>query len=565
MNFLKKLNFNGFFNMRLLTITIVLIAIVGIGTYTLKYGSVSHASGNTYSYLGESTQNPITNPGLPSTSLQIADSALVVDQTAVTNDQALISAQNKVIQADQTAINTATTALANARIAYTSGPNAGNPNIKTRVDNDQKTLNNDNAIKIADTAAKTKLTTILTGDNAKVAVDQTNVIKYTPINQQTYLNSDFYSYACQSPGSISGTVDVDVAMVASSYVAGMQNGSYLPHAAVMLNNNQTIDLGSAWNYIGILATQSSHDQAGAWLTANNSLNNLLPTDTILLGPLPTSSYTAAWSSIYSVGDLSQCNPSTTPTTPLETATGSATKASVITPPSNLRTIVDSQPEANQTYFDDAYWYWPSNPSGYTEMDAYITPTADGSPDGYYFANASDAFTGYLGLETEDGALNNSKAAKFTIWGAISSSGPGYNATASQNGSTFYTSQIKYNWVTNHIYDLKVTLTNESTATNTWTAIVTDLTTVTSSTIGSIVTPSSIGTLYNESITFHERYSGVTPSCGNIFHSAVTFSNLTANNGSVSPISHETLPPVDSICNGEYETENMPVQLINIMW
>src|ERR1700721_1315445 len=133
----------------------------------------------------------------------------------------------------------------------------------------------------------------------------------------------------------------------------------------------------------------------------------------------------------------------------------------------------ADPITNPTHFDDTYWNWPAKSSGYTEMDTDITPLADGSPDGYYFS-AYYWFTGdypsnggYLGLQTE-GAMPTGKIAIFSIWGAISSNGPGYNGSGTEAGSTYYTSRIQYAWSINQTYDLKLFLTSQSSGSNTWT-------------------------------------------------------------------------------------------------
>lgn len=201
-------------------------------------------------------------------------------------------------------------------------------------------------------------------------------------------------------------------------------------------------------------------------------------------------------------------------------------------------IALADPITNPTHFDDTYWYWPSSSAGYTSMDTDIIPIVDGSPDGYYFSayywfsGDYPATGGYLGLQTE-GAIPTGKIAIFSIWGATSSNGPGYNAPGNESGA-YYTSRITYPWVTNHTYDLNISLTGQSAGSNTWTGTVTDTTTHVSSLIGNIVVPISRGNLYDISATFHERYSGPTASCSDMQESEVEFLNLTANNGAIHP-------------------------------
>lgn len=222
--------------------------------------------------------------------------------------------------------------------------------------------------------------------------------------------------------------------------------------------------------------------------------------------------------------------------------------------------VSADPITNPTHFDDTYWTWPSNPNGYTEMSTDITPIVDGSPDGYYFSayywfsGDYPAIGGYLGLQTE-GAQPTGKIAIFSIWGATSSNGPGYNGSGIESGETYYTSRINYPWVINNTYELSINLSSQSGGSETWTANVTDLTTNTSNLIGNIVVPSSRGNLYDTSVTFHERYSGATTSCSDLQKSEVEFTNLTANNGSISPTSHNNTQP-NTGCTGDYATRDI---------
>jgi hypothetical protein len=220
----------------------------------------------------------------------------------------------------------------------------------------------------------------------------------------------------------------------------------------------------------------------------------------------------------------------------------------------------ADPITNPTHFDDTYWYWPSNPAGYTSMDTDIIPIADGSPDGYYFSayywfsGDYPATGGYLGLQTE-GSAPTGKIAIFSIWGATSSSGPGYNSSGNEGG-VFYTSRITYPWVVNNTYDLNISLSSQSAGSNTWTGTITDTTTHTSSLIGNIVVPSTRGNLYDISNTFHERYSGPTASCSDMQESEVEFLNLTANNGTISPTSHINDGPSGSACAADFATQDI---------
>lgn len=223
-------------------------------------------------------------------------------------------------------------------------------------------------------------------------------------------------------------------------------------------------------------------------------------------------------------------------------------------------VVLADPITNPTHFDDTYWTWPSTPGGFTEMDTDITPVTDGSPDGYYFSayywftGDYSATGGYLGLQTE-GNNPTGKIVIFSIWGATSSYGPGYN-TSGNEGGVYYTSRITYPWVINHTYDLRLSLMNQASGNNTWTATVTDQTTNIQSLVGNIVVPSSRGNLYDVSGTFHERYSGATASCSDLLESEVEFTNLAADNGAVSPSSHSNVGPSNSACSNYFATQDI---------
>lgn len=220
----------------------------------------------------------------------------------------------------------------------------------------------------------------------------------------------------------------------------------------------------------------------------------------------------------------------------------------------------ADPVTNPTHFDDTYWYWPSSLVGYTSMDTDIIPITDGSPDGYYlsayywFSGDYPATGGYLGLQTE-GTVPTGKIAIFSIWGATSSNGPGYNSSGNEGG-VYYTSRITYPWVINHTYDLNIALSSQSAGSNTWTGTVTDTSTHISSLIGNIVVPDTRGNLYDISNTFHERYSGPTANCSDMQVSEVEFINLTANNRTISPTSHTNYGPSGSACAAYFATQDI---------
>jgi hypothetical protein len=245
-------------------------------------------------------------------------------------------------------------------------------------------------------------------------------------------------------------------------------------------------------------------------------------------------------------------------------------SSTVDPSQSIASIaLPASTSSNDTFLDQSDWFWPSLNSGYSQFDTAVSPIIDGSSDGYlygsrfYFNQASNSYTGYVGLETQ-GQTPAGKVAIFSITGASASSGPGVNSSSTYSGLSTYSSVIKYSWSDNLSYDLKVSLTAQSASTNTWTATVTNFYSGISTTIGSIVTPAGLGLFYNQSETFTERYSGVDVSCNGIDQAEVEFSQVSANN-SVSPTTHLSTTPTQTVCPSNYETEDMPGQVIQIVW
>jgi hypothetical protein len=224
---------------------------------------------------------------------------------------------------------------------------------------------------------------------------------------------------------------------------------------------------------------------------------------------------------------------------------------------------------SETFLDQSDWFWPLIPNGYSRFDAAVSPIIAGASDGYlfgnrfYFNDASNSYSGYVGLDTI-GQNPTGRVAVFTISGAVGSSGPGVNTNGTSSGISYYTSTIKYPWVENLSYDLRVSITSQSGTTDTWTASVTNYYNGTTTIIGSIQTPVKFGLFYNQSETFTERYSGVDSSCNGIDRAEVEYSNISGD-GSVSPTTHLSTTPVQTFCSSNYETEDMPGQVIQIVW
>jgi hypothetical protein len=221
----------------------------------------------------------------------------------------------------------------------------------------------------------------------------------------------------------------------------------------------------------------------------------------------------------------------------------------------------SSPPASLGHYADTYWYWPSAPSGFYNMDALITPQADGSPDGYYFSNYfvynnDTAHGGYIGLQT-NGSAPTGKIAIFSLWGATSGHGPQYAAPFGGEG-TGYSVRISYPWVVNHTYRLRVWYTGNASLGDTWDGYVKDQNTGVESWIGSILAPPGVGLISPSwSATFHERYTGSTAGCSSMNYSSVTFTGITANNGSIAPMSHTNIEIDMPLCRSLYGLIDIP--------
>jgi hypothetical protein len=210
-------------------------------------------------------------------------------------------------------------------------------------------------------------------------------------------------------------------------------------------------------------------------------------------------------------------------------------------------------------FDDSYWYFPASTSGYTTLTMNVTPEADGSPDGYFFATefyfeSGTADTGYMGIQTISTGIG-SKGDIFSIWGAVSASDAQY-ITPFTEGTSGLSTRNAYNWVVGHMYTFTVQYLSTQSDGEHWESLVTDDTTCIQSVIGQIVTPTSYGLLTGSIGSFHERYSGETTSCSAMGLSDVEFTNPVMD-GSVVPYDYENVIPDVTGCSSYYGVENIP--------
>lgn len=184
-----------------------------------------------------------------------------------------------------------------------------------------------------------------------------------------------------------------------------------------------------------------------------------------------------------------------------------------------------------TYTD---WNWPGQ--NYNSFDWQVTPGIDQTgPDAYFYSHQVGFVGGdggYAGMQGD----SNGKRAIFSIWQAMTATGPEIAQPFSGEG-TGYQTMIKYNWVTGRAYQYHIQKVSVDADGTWWEASVRDSVTGVTSTIGQIKVPLAWGGLSNFSIVWTERYTGPMNVCSDIHHSAVTFSNFTANNGTVLPVSH----------------------------
>jgi hypothetical protein len=191
------------------------------------------------------------------------------------------------------------------------------------------------------------------------------------------------------------------------------------------------------------------------------------------------------------------------------------------------------------HYDDTSWSGLNDISGYSNISVDITPQvwASGN-DGYYYSNNA-VFTNntniYGGLQTNgfDGSRWIGKMAIFSIWDVSSGiAEPSGTGTPFGGEGTGYSVRIPFNWQTGTSYRFNMYIEQDSSSGNRlWAASVTNLSNGSVSRIGRIYAPVNFGKIHNP-VTFHERYSANPNNCNEILPSQVSFTNMTANNGSV---------------------------------
>jgi hypothetical protein len=213
------------------------------------------------------------------------------------------------------------------------------------------------------------------------------------------------------------------------------------------------------------------------------------------------------------------------------------------------------------HFNDTWWYWPAKAAGYTKYTIYVTPKADGTPDGYFFSTGfyfqhqvGVSGFGYLGIQTNVQGLN-AKGSIFSIWGSTKAIGGQQETNFSEVGGSGWSVRDGYNWKVGTKYQLTLQYLSTSSAGNIWGAYVGNISTGVQNRIGELVTPKSFGMLSDVTNSFHERYSGQTNTCA-LHYSEVEFTNPYMDGGTVVPESYTNYQPNVEGCTN-YQTINIP--------
>lgn len=237
--------------------------------------------------------------------------------------------------------------------------------------------------------------------------------------------------------------------------------------------------------------------------------------------------------------------SSTSTTTVHTTSSTSTTATLVST-TTLSSTTTSIP--NVAYgivpvgaLEDTSWNIHS-PTGFGDIEVNIDPYYDNfsSSQAYFYSlfvnNFVNASTGaYAGLQT-NGSINSQDVGKmliFSVWGATQGiSVPGGTGQPFGGEGTGYSERVPYDWLADHVYNVKIYLSGTSPDGNLWGASVTDLNTSQVQPIGLIYVPVSYGNI-TVPVTFDELYVNNPPAaCNAISPSEVSFTNLSADNGDI---------------------------------
>jgi hypothetical protein len=209
-------------------------------------------------------------------------------------------------------------------------------------------------------------------------------------------------------------------------------------------------------------------------------------------------------------------------------------------------------------------------TGYTSMDIELTPEAADGPDGYAFWHQAnfvctptcESFA-RIGLQTVGTSAFGSggKVAVFSLYDGNLAVGPQYAAPLTPNEGTGYSVRIKYNWQINHTYRLRIYRHASASSSNGdfWAGSIIDTTTGIESFIGRIRLPRLNTRLANASLTVHERYSGPTINCTDMYYSKIRFTNPHMNTAttSVTPAAMNLTEKLGSACDALFQAQTIP--------
>ncbi len=193
--------------------------------------------------------------------------------------------------------------------------------------------------------------------------------------------------------------------------------------------------------------------------------------------------------------------------------------------------------------ENTQWNLQDSVNGYNNVTVDMTPMVNTFPpdQAYFYGNTvwfnkytgSNTGAAYAGLQTNghDGTSAVGKMLIFSVWDAVKAE-PVEGGTAVPFGGegTGYSVRVPYDWQAGTSYRVRIGLLKTVGKNHVWEGSVTNLSTNAVQKLGNIYVPKTYGKIYGP-VTFHERYLGNPTACDTISPSQVSFTNMTANNGS----------------------------------
>ena len=223
------------------------------------------------------------------------------------------------------------------------------------------------------------------------------------------------------------------------------------------------------------------------------------------------------------------------------------------------------PTSNQVIPQNTYtyWVWPQTTAGYTDITWFLTPLTDPSPHSYFWshqfafgnqptANSSGCYMGFQNHSIRpDSSVGH--IAIWSVWDALAANAaPGGSAGAFSGEGVGYHAYIAYDWIPGGTYRFQVR--QGPSGAGWWGGYVLDTSTGLESFVGEIqVDPSWTGILGlddpngNNSISFTEFFSTFPESCTAMRLAVCRWTNLTAQGGTVFPLSHTNSLQASATC------------------